>query len=112
MTNKKRIELVNGKLIKHKHITKEPSGPAISKKSTTTVKTEIVEDRDPEFQTMGEGFNMKTFIVNRPSKQINKSISSTRSVIDKKNDIVAGLGLLNFGSALKNTKSKNIKLII
>jgi len=107
------IRIVNGKLMKPKRvILKEPANESKPKKSVTVIETKIVNDRGDEAQIIGEGFNATSFIVNRPAKAVSKSMSIMNPKKLDKNDIVTGLGLLNFGSSLRDTKSKNIKLII
>ena len=101
-----KIHIVNGKLIKPKRIFKRPDDVMTVSKSTTQIAKQMVEDKAPEMQFAGEGFNTKTFILQRPKKVVTNISKQVN------NDLVSGLGLLNFGSSLQNTKSKNIKLII
>jgi hypothetical protein len=102
----KSIHIVNGKLVKPKRHFKRPEDEMTVSKSTTQIAKQMVEDKAPELQFVGEGFNAKTFILQRPKKVI-ANVSKQVN-----NDLVSGLGLLNFGSSLQKTKSKNIKLII
>lgn len=101
-----KIHIVNGKLIKPKKVHKRPADEMTSSKSTTTIATQMVDEKSPEMQFLGQGFNTKSFILQKPKKIVN---NVTKQV---NNDLVSGLGLLNFGSSLQNIKSKNIKLII
>lgn len=104
----KHIQLVNGKLVKHKPMVKEPPNDTVETHSVTNIEKSIVDERNPEVLVAGEGFNGRSFAMMRPTR-----MSSTATTTNRVNsDLVSGLGLLNFGSSLKNTKSKNIKLII
>jgi hypothetical protein len=102
----KSIHIVNGKLVKPKRHFKRPEDEMTVSKSTTQIAKQMVEDKAPEMQFAGEGFNTKTFILQRPKKVVTNVSKQVN------NDLVTGLGLLNFGSSLQKTKSKNIKLII
>jgi hypothetical protein len=109
----KKIHIVHGKLIKPKKVHKQPADRMVATKSTTKIETELVDEKGPELQFVGQGFNAKTFILQRPKK--NQRSNNNKTTITNQqinNDLVTGLGLLNFGSSLQNTKSKNIKLII
>jgi hypothetical protein len=102
----KSIHIVNGKLVKPKRHFKRPEDEMTVSKSTTQIAKQMVEDKASEMQFAGEGFNAKTFILQRPKKVVTNVSKQVN------NDLVTGLGLLNFGSSLQKTKSKNIKLII
>ncbi len=100
-----KIQIVHGKLVKPKKNNLQVTSNKTNVKSTTEIKKDFVEDKDPEMQFLGEGFNTKSFILQRP-KKLQKQINQSKS------DVITGLGLLSFGSSLQPTKSKNIKLII
>jgi hypothetical protein len=112
----KSIHIVNGKLVKPKRHFKRPDDEMTVSKSTTQIAKQMVEDKGPEMQFVGEGFNAKTFILQRPASSVarlqrpKKVVANVNKQVN--NDLVTGLGLLNFGSSLQKTKSKNIKLII
>jgi len=108
----KHIKLVNGKVIKYKKASPEPDNEMIPDASVTNIETKMVNQRKPEVTLAGEGFNMKTFTspINHMKTNTTNSINKVNNKVN--NDIVSGLGLLSFGSSLRNTKSKNIKLII
>ncbi len=106
----RRFQIVNGKLVKpkqYKHI--EPKNEKINTHSVTRTEEEFVNDRPPEVQVIGQGISYRTF-----SKPVNSVRHQTEMVTKKANpDIVSGLGLLKFNTpSMRNTKSKNIKIII
>ncbi len=105
----RKIHLVNGKLIKPKYTNIEPENETLNDKSVTINNETFVEDRPPEVQVMGNGFNYNS--ITRPISSMKKQ---TESVAKRANpDLVSGLGLLKFSTpSIKTTKSKNIKIIV